>query len=113
MVEVESAQPSPFASALLFAYIATYMYEGDAPAAERRAQALQLDRALLAELLRSDDLRELLDGDAIHDVQAELQGEGRTLDVDRTHDLLRRLGDLSRDELEARGAVGVDDLVAA
>ena len=61
MVEVESAQPSPFASALLFDYIATYMYEGDAPAAERRAQALQLDRALLAELLRNDDLRELLD----------------------------------------------------
>ena len=113
LVEVESAVPSPFASSLLFDYIATYMYEGDAPAAERRAQALQLDRALLAELLRSDDLRELLDGDAIRDVQAELQGEGRSLDLDRTHDLLRRLGDLSRDELAARGAVGVDELVAA
>ena len=113
LVEVESAVPSPFASSLLFDYIATYMYEGDAPAAERRAQALQLDRALLAELLRTDDLRELLDGDAIRDVQSELQGEGRTLDADRTHDLLRRLGDLSRDELAARGAADVDGLVAA
>ena len=113
LVEVESAVPSPFASSLLFDYIATYMYEGDAPAAERRAQALQLDRALLAELLRTDDLRELLDGDAIHDVQSELQGEGRTLDADRTHDLLRRLGDLSRDELAARGAADIDGLVAA
>jgi ATP-dependent Lhr-like helicase len=113
LVEVESAVPSPFASSLLFDYIATYMYEGDAPAAERRAQALQLDRALLAELLRTDDLRELLDADAIGAVQSELQGEGRALDADRTHDLLRRLGDLSPDELAARGAAGVDDLVAA
>ena len=113
LVEVESAVPSPFASSLLFDYIATYMYEGDAPAAERRAQALQLDRALLAELLRTDDLRELLDGDAIRNVQRELQGEGRTLDADRTHDLLRRLGDLSRAELAARGAADLDDLVAA
>src|ERR671937_1445377 len=112
MVEVESEVPSPFASSLLFDYIATYMYEGDAPAAERRAQALQLDRALLAELLRSEDLRELLDADAIRAVQAELQGEGGTLTPDRTHDLVRRLGDLSRDELEARGASGVDLLVA-
>src|ERR671935_486495 len=112
VVEVESAVPSPFASSLLFDYIATYMYEGDAPAAERRAQALQLDRALLAELLRSEDLRELLDADAIRAVQAELQGEGGTLTPDRTHDLVRRLGDLSRDELEARGASGVDLLVA-
>ena len=76
LVEVESAVPSPFASSLLFDYIATYMYEGDAPAAERRAQALQLDRALLAELLRTDDLRELLDGDAIRDVQSRAPGRG-------------------------------------
>ncbi len=103
MIEVESAQPSPFASALLFDYIATYMYEGDAPAAERRAQALQLDRALLAELLRNDDLRELLDAGAIDQVEEELQGAGRTPTLDQTHDLLRRLGDLSAAEAAARG----------
>ena len=113
MVEVESAQPSPFASALLFDYIATYMYEGDAPAAERRAQALQLDRALLAELLRNDDLRELLDGGAIDQVEGELQGEGRTPTLDQAHDLLRRLGDLSAAEAEARGcAAHIAELVA-
>ena len=64
-MEVESARPSPFACSLLFDYIASYMYEGDAPLAERRAQALTLDRALLAELLAADDLRELLDAEAI------------------------------------------------
>ena len=103
MIEVESAQPSPFASALLFDYIATYMYEGDAPAAERRAQALQLDRALLAELLQNDDLRELLDAGAIDQVEEELQGAGRTPTLDQAHDLLRRLGDLSAAEAAARG----------
>jgi ATP-dependent Lhr-like helicase len=106
LLEVESAQPSPFASALLFDYIATYMYEGDAPAAERRAQALQLDRALLAELLQNDDLRELLDGDAIDEVERELQGEGRAPTIDQAHDALRRLGDLSAAEAEARGVAG-------
>ncbi len=111
MVEVESAQPSPFASALLFDYIATYMYEGDAPAAERRAQALQLDRALLAELLRNDDLRELLDAGAIDQVERELQGEGREPTIDHAHDLLRRLGDLSPAEAAERGIAGhVDEL---
>ncbi len=113
MLEVESAQPSPFASALLFDYIATYMYEGDAPAAERRAQALQLDRALLAELLQNDDLRELLDGDAIDQVERELQGEGREPTLDQAHDLLRRLGDLSTAEAGSRGvAAHVAELVS-
>ncbi len=113
MIEVESAQPSPFASALLFDYIATYMYEGDAPAAERRAQALQLDRALLAELLRNDDLRELLDSGAIDQVEQELQGEGRAPTLDQAHDLLRRVGDLSAAEAESRGvAAHVAELVS-
>jgi ATP-dependent helicase Lhr and Lhr-like helicase len=112
LVEVDSPHPSPFASSLLFDYIASYMYEGDAPAAERRLQALQLDRALLAELLAADDLRELLDSDAIAEVESELRGDGRALSADATHDLLRRVGDLSTAELAARGATGVDRLLA-
>ena len=51
VVEVDTPMPSPFASSLLFGYVAAFMYEGDAPLAERRAQALSLDRAVLAELL--------------------------------------------------------------
>ena len=90
MVEVESSRPSPFAESLLFDYIATYMYEGDTPVAERRAQALTLDRALLAELLSAGDLRELLDAEAIDEVEGELQRRGRALSADELHDLLRR-----------------------
>src|SRR5581483_11860369 len=44
LVEVETASASPYSASLLFDYIATYMYEDDTPPAERRAQALSLDR---------------------------------------------------------------------
>ncbi len=57
LVEVETATPSPFGRNLMFRYIGAFMYEGDAPLAERRAQALALDPALLAELLGTEGLR--------------------------------------------------------
>ncbi|HKV32126.1 MAG TPA: DEAD/DEAH box helicase, partial [Candidatus Dormibacteraeota bacterium] len=47
-VVVDTERASPFASTLVFDYIGQYMYEGDAPLAERRAQALTLDKELLA-----------------------------------------------------------------
>src|SRR5256714_14874332 len=86
------------------------MYEGSQPLAERRAQALTLGRDLLAELLGSEDLRELLDPDAIAAVELELQGllpERFPRDIDEAHDLLVRLGDLSGDEAIARGVTEV------
>ena len=61
VVEVETHQPSPFAQSLLFGYVGQFVYEGDAPLAERRAAALALDPGLLAELLGRAELRELLD----------------------------------------------------
>jgi ATP-dependent Lhr-like helicase len=103
--EVETHEASPFARGLLFDYVAAYMYEGDAPLAERRAQALTLDRDLLRDLLGEDELRELLDPEAVEDVELELQAlaPGRQArNADQLHDLLRRLGDLSRDELATR-----------
>ena len=105
MTSVETRTPSPFAASLLFDYVGTYMYEGDAPMAERRAQALALDRELLAELLGADELRELLDPAAISDLELDLQaltGGRRARTVDGVHDLLRRLGDLRADEVAAR-----------
>src|SRR5262249_18478052 len=70
---VDTDRPSPFASSLAFAYIATFLYEGDAPIAERRAQALTLDRGLLAELLGAEELRELIDATALASLETELQ----------------------------------------
>lgn len=101
---VESGNPSPFASTLMFHYTANFLYEGDAPLAERRAQALALDHTQLRELLGSADLRELLDADVLLNVDSELQrlSPPSAACGDDLHDLLRLLGDLSHDELAQR-----------
>ncbi|HTC86263.1 MAG TPA: hypothetical protein VK656_06140, partial [Candidatus Acidoferrum sp.] len=102
---VETVRASPFASSLLFDYVAAYMYDGDAPVAERRAQALTLDRDLLRELLGQEELRELLDPAALVELELRLQGlaEDRLAGTaDGVHDLLRRIGDLRLDEVVAR-----------
>jgi ATP-dependent Lhr-like helicase len=102
---VETYKPSPFASSLLFSYVANFVYDGDAPLAERRAQALTIDQDQLRELLGEADLRELLDPDAIADVEetAQCLAESyRAHPADGIHDLLLRLGDLSREELSRR-----------
>ena len=109
LVEVETATASPFASSLLFDYVATYMYEGDTPNAERRAAALALDRDLLRELLGADELRELIDPEALADVESSLQllhPDALAKDRDAMQQVLRRLGDLTEEECEARTADG-------
>ena len=105
LVSVETRRASPFASSLMFDYVALYMYEGDAPLADRRAQALALDRDLLRELLGAEELRELLDGEALAELELELAGltpERAAGSADAVHDLLRRLGDLTPAEVAAR-----------
>jgi ATP-dependent helicase Lhr and Lhr-like helicase len=105
VVTVDTARASPMASSLLFNWIAAYMYEGDAPLAERRAAALALDRDLLRDLLGAEELRELLDPEVLADVELELQclAEGRRArSVDELHDVFRRVGDLTAGEVELR-----------
>ncbi|MGI8710921.1 MAG: Lhr family helicase, partial [Acidimicrobiales bacterium] len=105
LVAVDTTQASPMASSLLFGWIAVYMYEGDAPLAERRAAALALDRDLLRELLGAEELRDLLDPGVLADLEAELQRlvPGRLArDGDELHDLLRILGPLTTEEVAAR-----------
>ena len=105
MLEVETNDPSPFARTLLFEYVAEHLYDGDAPAAERRAAALSLDPALLAELLGSSGLRDLLDPAVLVQTQQRLQRTGeryRAYGVEGVADLLRQLGPLSAQELSLR-----------
>ncbi|MCU1400941.1 MAG: putative ATP-dependent helicase, partial [Acidimicrobiales bacterium] len=104
-VSVDTQKASPFASSLLFNWIAAYMYEGDAPLAERRAAALALDRDLLRDLLGAEELRELLDPGVLADLELELQclADGRRArSADELHDVLRRLGDLTAAEADLR-----------
>jgi ATP-dependent helicase Lhr and Lhr-like helicase len=98
LVDVETATASPYSASLLFDYIATYMYEDDTPPAERRAQALSLDRDLLRELLGQEELRDLLDAGALEEVESQLRGSPRN--ADQLHDQLRLRGDLRKGEYD-------------
>jgi ATP-dependent Lhr-like helicase len=118
LVEVETQRPSPFARSLLFGYVGAFLYEGDAPLAERRAAALALDSTLLGELLGRVDLRELLDPEVVGQTELRLQWlteERRPRDIEDAAELLRLLGDLSPVELLARGVQlpWMDELAAA
>jgi ATP-dependent Lhr-like helicase len=118
VADVQTQSASPFAQSLLFGYVGQFLYEGDAPLAERRAQALALDTGLLAELLGRSELRELLDAEALGEIEAELQRlpvERHPRDMDGATDLLRVIGDLTPAEAAARGVreEWLDELVAS
>ncbi|WP_185839778.1 DEAD/DEAH box helicase [Amycolatopsis balhimycina] len=106
LVEVETPAASPFARSLLFGYVGMFLYETDAPLAERRAAALSLDSALLAELLGTEAIRELLDPEAVREVERSLQRlepDRHARSAEDAADLLRFLGDLTVEEAGARG----------
>ncbi|WP_010534983.1 ATP-dependent helicase [Brachybacterium squillarum] len=113
--EVETPQPSPFARSLLFGYLAQFIYDADAPLAERRTAALALDQSLLAELLGTVSLRELLDAEVIAEVERSLQGlqpDRAFAGAEQIADALRRLGPLTPAQIAARTAEGVDAVSA-
>lgn len=107
---VDARTASPFAGSLLFGYVANYLYDGDAPLAERRAHALAVDQTELAALIGEGDLRTLFDGPALtaleHDLQ-RLDPRLHAASIDAVHDLLLRLGDLSEAELDERCVPGL------
>ena len=122
VVEVETVTPSAFARSLLFGYVASFVYEGDSPLAERKAAALALDPALLGELLGRSELRDLLDADIVAAVSAELQRltpDRAARDIEGVADLVRLLGPLTTTEVDERtvpaadGAALVAELVTA
>lgn len=107
VTDVETVTASPFSRSLTFAYVANYLYEQDAPLAERKAQALTLDRNLLRELLGQAELRELIDVEVLGEVEDEIAGvaEGwKARSADELEDLLRRIGDLTEPEIRQRTA---------
>ena len=111
VVTADTDKPSPFAASVLFRYVANFLYDGDAPLAERRAQALAIDQSQLRELLGEPELRELLDPAALEQTELELQHlveERKARSLDAIHDLLLRIGDLTRDEIAQRSAGSLD-----
>ena len=109
LAEVTTERASPFAQTLLFGYVASFLYEGDTPLAERRAAALTLDPTLLAELLGRAELRELLDPEVIERTEAELQrlaDDRQVSGVEGVADLLRLLGPLATEQVQRRMSEG-------
>ena len=105
VVTADTDKASPFSASLLFGYVANFIYDGDAPLAERRAHALSVDQAQLRELLGEAELRELIDPRALSELELSLQcldDTHRARSADRVHDLLMRLGDLTLHEIAGR-----------
>lgn len=105
LIEVESHDPSPFARTLVYRYVANYLYQEDTPLAERKAQALTLDRSLLSELLGQEELSELLDPECLEELLSEVQfrhSDRQAKSPQALHDLLRRLGELTSEEIGLR-----------
>lgn len=113
IAEVTTEQPSPFASSLLFNYTGAFMYEGDTPLAEKRAAALSLDPSLLAKLLGTVELRELLDADVIAEVDRTLRRVGRAETSEQFADTLRIVGPVPLDELDQYTSVPLHSLEQA
>ncbi|MBK5258997.1 MAG: DEAD/DEAH box helicase [Thermoanaerobaculia bacterium] len=115
LVTADTPKPSPFAGSLLFRYVANFIYDGDAPLAERRAQALAIDQTQLRELLGEPELRELLDPASLEEVELQIQHLDETRkarSVDAVHDLLLRLGDLSVAEIGERSTIDAKSTVS-
>jgi len=110
VVTADTEKPSPFAASVMFRYVANFLYDGDAPLAERRAQALAIDQSQLRELLGEPELRELLDPEALAQTELELQHldeHRKARSADAIHDLLLRIGDLTAEEITARSTINV------
>jgi ATP-dependent Lhr-like helicase len=108
VVEVTTSRPSPYAQSLLFGYTAQFLYDGDAPLAERRAAALTLDPTLLDELLGGgggSQVADLLDPDAVLRTEAEVTGtdpDRQARSIEQLADAVRRHGPLPLAGVAAR-----------
>lgn len=100
---VQTAQPSPMAQTQMFSYVSVFMYEADNPLGQQ-ASALELDHALLADLLSDTDLRSIIPQEAIDAVEVDLQWRHprRLRSADDLADLLRAVGWQSAQDLASR-----------
>ena len=105
VVATESLTPSPVALSLLWDFISIYMYEWDAPKAERQLQTLAANRDLLQELLQDIDLADLLRPEAVAEVRERLQHTAPAVQVRTLEELaylFQSVGDLSSVEVAER-----------
>ncbi len=105
VVAVDTLAPSPVASGLLFNFASKYVYEWDAPKAERHIQELAVRRDLLDDVLKGVELSDLLRPEAITETQQQSQHAAAGYQARSAEELavvFEELGDLMTDEALAR-----------
>ena len=108
VVPLESFTPSPVAQSLLWDFISVYMYEWDAPKAEKQLQTLAVNRDLLQDLLKGIDLADLLRPEAVAEVRSRLQHTAPTAQARTAEELahlIQEAGDLATREIALRATV--------
>jgi ATP-dependent Lhr-like helicase len=104
--------PCPFASSLLFAFTAAFMYQYDGVEPDA-GRAAPLDRQLLEQLVTPGRQGHLLDPRAVHQVERRLRGLGQPpRTATEMAEWLRRLGDLAPEDLEGPMAGFLQELEA-
>jgi ATP-dependent helicase Lhr and Lhr-like helicase len=104
---VQTDFPSPFATGLLFDFIAVYMYEWDQPRSDRLTQFVSINREVLSGILNIDTIRSLVRPEAVTAVESRLQhtAEGtQARSPEELLEILLRVGDLTDSELSDRCA---------
>ncbi len=110
IVDVTTQRPSPFAASLLFGYTAQFLYDGDAPLAERRAAALSLDPDAAGRAARprrpvaAGGPAGPAGGRAVEAELGALAPERQATSLEQLADVLRRHGPLALAEVRARVA---------
>jgi len=100
---VDSIAPSVFAHRLLLAW--DYSFLDDGERANRRSRTVQMNRGMAEDVLRSEDLSEMLSREAVENVVAEITGTAanrRARTPDELCELIRAHGGLSIDEIAER-----------
>jgi len=104
---VQTEIPSPFASSVLFDFIAAYMYEGDKPKHGTPNQFQTLNRELLAEVVNLDAVKTVVKPDAVERIEEQLQFTSETRKARTPEELLEilvRIGELTEEEIRERSA---------
>ncbi|HTU91194.1 MAG TPA: DEAD/DEAH box helicase [Gemmataceae bacterium] len=102
--------PSPFAAGLVFSFTAAFMYQYDGVETDSERSRV-LDRQLLEQLVSPQNQGHLLDPRAVHQVERRLRGVGQPpRSATEMAEWLRRLGDLTPEELEGPMAAFLEQL---
>ncbi|HLP16869.1 MAG TPA: DEAD/DEAH box helicase [Bacteroidota bacterium] len=100
---IQRETASPFASSVLFEFIAVYMYEADK--ARSSKQHVPINADMLGEIVDLDTVSTVLSPEALEKIEEQLQYTAptrRARSAAELYDIMLRLGELTEDELRAR-----------